>query len=148
MSLDDEDEDDHASLAPKRSSIWDDPRQPPENLPVRMGTEELMAWYSYHIRDESIPLSRRMRLAETYAKMLRLIGPSQVTNVLNQSSTHVHPGMPGSMAPEEARALVARLGDRFRQLPPASPPRILSSTSRDDGSIPAVLTSIPSSKKP
>lgn len=78
-----------------------------------MSSEELLAWYSYIIRDETVPLKTRLEAAATFAAMLKLTGPAHVTNVLNHTSQTTV----SAVSMEEARALVERLGNRFRNLP-------------------------------
>lgn len=133
-----------------RADIWSDPFYAPTELPQRMSSEELLAWYSYIIRDETVPLKTRLEAATTFAAMLKLTGPAHVTNVLNHTSQTTV----SAVSMEEARALVERLGNRFRNLPaPAMPtlpphstatsrtPSLSGEPSTSSGPAPIYLTS-------
>jgi hypothetical protein len=99
------------------ADIWSDPFYAPAELPQRMSSEELLAWYSYLVRDEQQPMKIRLEAGEMLASMLKLTGPAHVTNVLSQT-TH---NTVSATTLEEARQLVERLGARFRNLPAPSP---------------------------
>jgi len=105
-------------LAERARSFWDEPHLAPKELPERMSAEELVAWYSFHIRDPDVPLALRAKLADSLAAILRLTG--------QQGPTVVAFGAANAAAPNkaEARALVAKLSERFRRLPGATAPTV------------------------